>query len=190
MQDLRGRRAIDVGCGEGKNAVFLRKLGMEVTALDVSSVALANASNAWPADEGVTWRRADIRDIELEDEAFDLVVAYGLLHCMVDEKEVVSVVENLKRATKRGGIQILCAFNSRHQDLRAHPGFSPTLLSHQQYLDMYSEWEVLLGTDTDLWESHPHNQLEHVHSLTRLILRRQTVENRDLEREVLNVHSS
>ena len=70
--------------------------------------------------------------------SFDVVIAYGLMHCLPDEREVRSLCALLQEATKESGYLILCAFNDRFQDLSAHPGFTPTLLPHATYLDMFS----------------------------------------------------
>jgi len=44
-RELRPGRALDVGCGEGADAVWLAEHGWDVTALDVSRVALDRAAD-------------------------------------------------------------------------------------------------------------------------------------------------
>jgi len=69
-------RALDVGCGEGADAVWLARQGWTVTALDVSRVALDRAAvYAREADVRVTWVHAELLDAELGAGAFDLVSA-------------------------------------------------------------------------------------------------------------------
>jgi SAM-dependent methyltransferase len=69
-------RALEVGCGEGADAIWLAEQGWDVTALDVSQVALDKAA-AHAADRGltVTWRRADLAGWPGEPGAYDLVSA-------------------------------------------------------------------------------------------------------------------
>ena len=168
---LEGLRVLDAGCGEGKNAAFLAALGAEVHAFDVSLIAVERARTAWPQSDAVRWEVADVRSRPLPDQVFDVVIAYGLLHCLANASEVVGVIERLQRATRAGGLHLLCAFNERKQDLRAHPGFHPVLLRHEAFLECYAHWTVLEQSDTDLVESHPHNAIEHSHSMTRMIAR-------------------
>jgi len=69
-------RALDVGCGEGADAVWLASRGWKVTALDVSSVALDRARRA--ADEAgveVSWLHAGLLDAPVPPQGFDLVSA-------------------------------------------------------------------------------------------------------------------
>ena len=77
--DLEPGTALDVGCGEGADAVWLARRGWQVTALDVSEVALARARrHADEAGVTVTWIHAGLEAAELG--TFDLVSAqYAVL---------------------------------------------------------------------------------------------------------------
>jgi SAM-dependent methyltransferase len=67
---------LDVGCGEGADAVWLAEQGWAVTALDVSKVALERAAlRARQASVQVQWMPAGISDAQLPAAAFDLVSA-------------------------------------------------------------------------------------------------------------------
>ena len=171
--NLSGLHVLDVGCGEGKNAVFLAQRGAVVHAMDVSPWAIENAQRNFGSVPNVTWAVADVREVELLPDAYDLVVAYGVFHCLRDFDDVRRVVNRLQRCTRMNGHHIVCSFNNRDQDLeQAHPGFRPCLLSHASYVDLYCDWNPLFISDSDLIETHPHNNIEHRHSMTRLIARR------------------
>jgi SAM-dependent methyltransferase len=69
-------RALDVGCGEGADAVWLARHGWDVTALDVSRVALERAAmHAEQAGVQVRWIHAGLLDASLSPGVFDLVSA-------------------------------------------------------------------------------------------------------------------
>lgn len=67
-------RAVDVACGEGRNAIWLAGLGWEVTGVDFSPVALAKARERSSA---VTWVEADVTTWRAPG-AFDLVIVFYL----------------------------------------------------------------------------------------------------------------
>ncbi len=72
--------ALDLGCGEGGDAVWLAAQGWRVTAVDVSPTALARAAGAATAAgvaELVTWRCEDLAD-GVPEGSFDLVLAMFL----------------------------------------------------------------------------------------------------------------
>ena len=73
---LEPGRALDVGCGEGADAIWLATHGWQVTALDASGVALQRAAlHAEQAGAHVQWRHAGLLDAGLPPAAFDLVAA-------------------------------------------------------------------------------------------------------------------
>lgn len=89
VEELEPGRALDVACGEGRNAVWLAERGWRVTAVDFSEVALAKAERL-AADRGVevSWVLADLRDQPLAVRAFDLV-AVLYLQLPADERRLV-----------------------------------------------------------------------------------------------------
>jgi SAM-dependent methyltransferase len=72
--DLPPGRALDVGCGEGADALWLTRRGWRVTAVDISGIALRRAAAAATDIKGrVAWTRADLTTTPPPAGAFDLV---------------------------------------------------------------------------------------------------------------------
>jgi len=70
-------RALDVGCGEGADAIWLAERGWDVTALDVSGVALDRAAgHARDAGVTVAWTHASLAEAAVSPGSFDLVSAH------------------------------------------------------------------------------------------------------------------
>src|SRR6516225_12215851 len=83
VAEVTGRppgRALDVGCGEGADAIWLAQAGWTVVGIDISGVALErgaqHASDADPAAAArIEWRKADLLAQPPERDSFDLVSA-------------------------------------------------------------------------------------------------------------------
>lgn len=74
---LRAGRALDVGCGEGGDAIWLAERGWQVTAIDIAPTALRRAARENPAAaERVTWLECDITHDSLPSGPFDLVTMH------------------------------------------------------------------------------------------------------------------
>jgi len=173
VKSIDGINVLDVGSGEGKNAVWLAKNGARVVAVDLSQKAISNGFEKFGNVEGVRFVNSDIRSLLPMKEKFDLVVSYGFFHCLRDAKEISSILASLLDATSLGGYHIVCAFNDRNQDIElAHPGFNPTLIQHSQFLALYARCQMLYSSDEDLVEAHPNNRIKHTHSMTRLIAKK------------------
>ena len=78
LRDLAPGRALDLGAGEGRNAVWLAARGWQVTAVDFSAAGLDKGRRLAAArGAAVDWVQADLRDYQPEAGAFQLVlVAY------------------------------------------------------------------------------------------------------------------
>ncbi|MET0955864.1 MAG: class I SAM-dependent methyltransferase [Cryobacterium sp.] len=75
-RDLPVGRVLDVGCGEGADALWLAEQGWDVTALDVSQVALDRAAReAGARGLTVTWLHTGLVEAGLPPASFDLVSA-------------------------------------------------------------------------------------------------------------------
>jgi len=72
--DLPPGQALDLGCGEGGDAVWLAERGWLVTAVDISRVALERAAAA-AGDTKICWTHGDITVSPPPAGAFDLVSA-------------------------------------------------------------------------------------------------------------------
>ena len=168
-----GNVILDLGCGEGKNASAFAAAGATAIAVDCSQDAITNGKSAF-RNSTIDWQVADAMSFAASqsDETYDVVVAYGLLHCMNSKSEADALINDVQRLTKPDGTVILVAFNDRSQDLSAHPGFEPLLLPHDWYVTKFSGWHTDVLTDTDLHETHPHNGIPHHHSLTRLVAKK------------------
>ncbi|WP_018501561.1 class I SAM-dependent methyltransferase [Parafrankia discariae] len=116
-------RVLDVGCGEGADAVWLARGGWDVTALEVSGLALERAAgHARDAGVAVRWVHAELTEAVLPPASFDLVSAqYPALLRTPD----AAAERALLAAVTPGGLLLLV----HHAGMDTHPvhdsGFDP-----------------------------------------------------------------
>ena len=104
---LTGRspgRALDIGAGEGSDAIRLALLGYEVDAVEVSKVG-AEKIERFAAEAGTRLRviASDILDF-VPDEFYDVIVCNGVLHYVEDKRRVIKLMQG---ATRPGGINVI-----------------------------------------------------------------------------------
>jgi SAM-dependent methyltransferase len=114
LSDLPPGRAVDLACGEGRNALWLAGRGWRVTAVDFSGVALAKGrSAAQAAGDGradrIDWIEADLLGYQPEPGRYDaVVIAY--LQLPADERRVV--FRRAATALADGGVALVVAHDT------------------------------------------------------------------------------
>ncbi|MGB0095723.1 MAG: class I SAM-dependent methyltransferase [Solirubrobacteraceae bacterium] len=103
-------RALDVACGEGRNAVWLAERGWQVTGVDFSEVGLEKARGL-ARGRGVLaqWVVADLLDYTPEPRAFDLVLVFYL---QVPAEQRRAIVRTVAETVAPGGLFLLVAHDS------------------------------------------------------------------------------
>lgn len=106
LRDLAPRgRALDVACGEGRNAIWLAKLGWTVTGVDYSEVAIERArSLAAAQNAAVEWVCADLGRWDFPVAAFDLVL---IAYLQIPPDDFRSVLRRAAQSMKPGATLFL-----------------------------------------------------------------------------------
>lgn len=96
-------RVLELGCGNGRNAIFLARLGCDVTAVDFSERALAWArESARQAGVRPEFRRCSVFDAQVPAGSCDLVYDCGCFHHLPPHRRP-DYVRLVDRALKPGG---------------------------------------------------------------------------------------
>lgn len=102
-------RVLDIGCGEGKDAVFLARNGYQVTGFDASKSGLDKAMRlAAQGGVSVDFFQANLLDYQLKRD-YDVIFSSGVLHYL-PEKARRPFIDQLKAHTPPGGLHVLNVF--------------------------------------------------------------------------------
>ena len=102
-------RALDLGAGEGSDAIRLALLGYEVHAVEVSTIGAKKIrSFAREAKAPLSVTAADIREFTPKG-LYDVVICNGVLHYVEDKASVISLMQN---ATRPGGINVVSLWST------------------------------------------------------------------------------
>jgi tellurite methyltransferase len=145
--DQRGR-VLDLGCGEGRDAVYFSAHGFEVTAVDGSPVALDKLRRLAAAKEVSVHRvvQSDIREFTLGTE-FDIVFAHNSLQFI--GAECVPLLARLQQIIRPGGFNAISAFI---RDTEALAGRDDLYrFDHNELKFHYRGWRMLFYGEETLW---------------------------------------
>ena len=150
--DLVPGAALDVGCGEGADAIWLAERGWQVTAVDFSSVALERgAIRAYQVGTEVarriTWLHADLTEWVPAAATYDLVSAQ-FLHLPRDQREPIQ--RRIAESVAPGGILLVVGH---------HPSDLQTTIARPQAAEVFftagdvgaslvpDDWVILVAED-------------------------------------------
>ncbi|MEX1093080.1 MAG: class I SAM-dependent methyltransferase [Acidimicrobiia bacterium] len=107
-------RALDLGCGEGRNSIWLAEQGWDVTGVDFSNVAIERA-RAIAAQRGVSvkWEVADLNEYEPPRRWFDLVVDL-YIHLIPSERRTLT--RKAAGAVAEGGTLVILGHDKSNLD--------------------------------------------------------------------------
>jgi tellurite methyltransferase len=163
-------KLIDLGCGEGRNAVFFAKQGYDVVGLDVSEVGLEK-TRKYAREEGVHVKtiKADITRFQLA-EAYDVIFSTGTLHYL-PKKTRSNHFQNYKSCTSYTGIDAFSVF-VRKPFIQRAPDTAGKEYSFRsgELMGYYSDWEILYCME-EVFDCVS-SGVPHKHCVNRIIARR------------------
>jgi cyclopropane fatty-acyl-phospholipid synthase-like methyltransferase len=138
-----GQKVLSVADGEGRNGVFLAKLGACVTALDFSEVALEKGRRL--ADEaGVTIKSVhqNLFKWQAEEAAFDAVVAIFIQFAPPEKRG--ALFEQIKHTIKPGGLLVMQGYRPEQiNNGTGGPSTPENLYTADLLREAFSDFEIL-----------------------------------------------
>ena len=136
-------KIIDIGAGEGRNAIFFAKQGYKVTAVDISKNGI-NKIKKIAKIQGVEIKTIveDITNLKIED-TYDIVFSMGTLHYVESQKRK-ELFERLKESTRFEGINVISVFVYKPfiKELRTDSEIR-NLFCSGELMSYYGEWKIL-----------------------------------------------
>lgn len=96
-------RVLDLGCGQGRDALLAARLGHEVVGVDMAKIGIAQMlEDAQAEGLAVTGVVCDVLDFRSQRK-FDVVLLDRVLHLLLNDDERLSCLERAARFTRKGG---------------------------------------------------------------------------------------
>ena len=152
-------QALDVGCGEGADALWLTERGWQVTAVDISRIALERAVEH-AGDAQIAWKQGDLTSKSPPPRSFDLVSAQYFPLLREREHQARGLIDSVAV----GGTLLYVGHDLSHIDDHEHDWDGPdprdyfTPAEIAQLLD--DSWEVEVNekrSRVDVPEGNPHS---------------------------------
>jgi thioredoxin reductase/SAM-dependent methyltransferase len=148
-------RALDVGCGEGADALWLARAGWQVTAVDFSAAALARAEKeAIRENVSVDWQQVDLAQSDAGIDEFDLVSAQ-YFHWPPAPR--AALFTRLARAVRPGGTLLIVGHYFPDPSMAPRPDMQETFYTAADVAALLdpSDWDVVVAELRPRSRTHP-----------------------------------
>lgn len=110
---IQPSKVLELGCGAGRNAIYLAKQGCSVVGVDVSDRALQLAQERVDeANINVEFIASNIFELDLQEESFDFIYDSGCFHHIAPHRRV-TYIELIHTLLKPNGYFALCSFEEQ-----------------------------------------------------------------------------
>ncbi|WP_317964587.1 helix-turn-helix domain-containing protein [Paenibacillus sp. CCS19] len=165
-------KLLDIGCGEGKDAVFFARNGYEVDAFDVTNAGIEKTRRlADRTGVHVNVFKADLLEFRL-DTHYDIIFSSGVLHYMKPEYRA-DIFDNYKRFTNENGMHVFNVFVNKpfiapppEKETNAYPWQSGQLLTY------YHDW--LIRDSAEIVFDCNSSGIPHQHAMTTMVAQKIT----------------
>ena len=144
-------KALDLGCGNGRNSLYLAANGFDVTAWDKNPASISNLERIRQA-EGLENLRTAIKDLNALsfDGEYDFILSTVVM-MFLDAKTIPGLIANMQRCTRPGGYNLIVAAMDT-DDFPCTVGF-PFAFKPEELRNYYAGW-ALLKYNEDVGELH------------------------------------
>lgn len=121
-----GARVLEYGCGPGSRAFHLARNGADVLGIDISPVAIEQATERGRAEgleQRLEFRVLDAESLDLPDDSFDVVCGSGILHHL----NLTRAYGEIARVLKQDGIAVFTEPLGHNRAINAYRNRTPAL---------------------------------------------------------------
>jgi len=133
-------KTLDLGCGNGRNSLYLAANGYSVTAWDKNPMSIANIERIKVAEEldNLEISTVDINALSFEGE-YDFILSTVVM-MFLEPQTIPGLIANMQRTTVPGGFNLIVAAMDT-DDFPCTVGF-PFAFRAGELAEYYSGWEV------------------------------------------------
>ncbi|WP_312947029.1 tellurite resistance methyltransferase TehB [Superficieibacter sp.] len=144
-------KTLDLGCGNGRNSLWLAANGYEVTAWDRNPASINNLETIRAAEglENLHPALADLNTLTFDGE-YDFILSTVVM-MFLEAKTIPGLIANMQRCTKSGGHNLIVAAMDTG-DYPCTVGF-PFTFKEGELRDYYAGWDVIKYNE-DVGELH------------------------------------
>ena len=161
---------LDVGCGEGRNSIFLASKNHIIEAFDISEAGINKAKLiAKNMNLNINFWHQDLAEFKFNKQ-YDVILSHGVLH-LTEKHYRDEFIHNAKENTKNGGYNFIGVFTDKLPATPDNAPFTKSLFKVGELLEKYNDWEIIHHLEGTFFDEHP-GGIKHEHAYERIIAKK------------------
>ncbi len=163
-------KVLDVGCGDGRHALYLAGSGFQVDACDISTNAIEKLDYL-KKRSGLRIHTCvcDVLDFEFRYK-YDLIIVHGVLQ-FIERAKQPKVLELLKKWTNINGYHIIALFTDEEPVPEDLKDVMIGVFKNEEIKSYYEQWDIKMFESRKFNDEHE-NGIKHCHAMNKIVARK------------------
>ncbi|MFA5187775.1 MAG: class I SAM-dependent methyltransferase [Patescibacteria group bacterium] len=164
---------LDLGCGQGRDSVFMAKQRFKVVAIDESKEAIEQLrARAVKENLKIETICQSIADYKIVKDKFSIINAYNIFQ-FLDKGKTGEIIDSIKKNLKPAGYAIISGFTVSDSLYLKQENKSKGYFSTDELRELFNNFEIIFYFEGEIVDKgHAGANLTHKHNVVRIIVRK------------------
>ena len=163
-----GSEFLDLGCGQGRDTLFMLKNGFKVTAVDNSREGIKKIKESVKVEKlsisDINLLCKNIKIFKIEKNKYTIINAFNSLQFLF-KKDALKLIKEIKKAIKKEGYIIISGFTAKTAAIDSRCFFKP-----QELKKIFSDFNIISYEEKMILDKgHPGKPKPHKHNVVKMI---------------------
>lgn len=164
---------LDLGCGQGRDSLFMLQKGFKVTAVDSSREGIKKIKESIQANNlsisDINLLCEDIKTFKIEKNKYTIINAFNSLQFLL-KKNALWLIERIKKAVKSKGYIIISGFTTKGSPYKTTTIDSRCFFEPQELKKIFSDFKIIFYDEKVILDKgHPGKPEPHKHNIVEMI---------------------
>ena len=161
---------LDLGCGQGRDSLFMARKGFNVVAVDASTEGIDSlnlAAKKYNLDIRIACQ--DIKNFKIEKDNYTIINIFNTLH-FLEKKDALKIIEKVKKNLKQGGFVAINDFTTQDPLFEKERNKTKGFFQPQELSKLFSNFSIVLYRESSVADpGHSGFEQSHCHQIVELI---------------------
>ncbi len=164
---------LDLGCGQGRDTIFMSQKGFPVTAVDNSATGIEQIREKIKDNPHTDLICDDIGNFKINKNEFGIINLINVLQFLKKEN-ALKIIEETKQNIQLQGYILIAGFTTQDNFFIMPRNKNKCFFATQELKNLFSDFKIIFYEEKNINDpGHPGSPIPHTHSTVRLIAQKQ-----------------